>query len=282
MYNSAECVGLGGYPNKIYRAINTDLAQDTWEVVSPSGTIADAASATIAFPIMTCAHHLEVDQVADPYPAWGPHGVGYLFYSVCDNRSLDFYLGITPLEPILKNWNGSNWVGSGQNTITLNDNYYSPWTIICHAGDLPAGAPAGTPRPVGTWLLDTTTAGMINNARSYNSSAAQNDQVNFDVILHPGTWRLDALFQTGAAQGIVTVTLDGLPVVIPGPGISCGLLDTYSAGTVYNVAFNIPTIIVQGSTTYRRRLSFTMYTKNAASSGYNLGWHQWTLSRVDV
>lgn len=152
----------------------------------------------------------------------------------------------------------------------------------------------------GTWVLDTTTAGMVFGAKSNNTSAAQNDAISFDLDLgdhNPiqwagsnysgATYHVKLLLQTGPAQGIVSVNIvntENSNLWVPASGISyfCGNIDTYSSSNTYNVAFECNDVTIDVLFPGRMALYLTVTDKNAASSGYGLGWHVISVYRVDI
>lgn len=121
---------------------------------------------------------------------------------------------------------------------------------------------------VGTWtrVNSSTNLGM---ATIYNSSAAQNDEIVWDVWLDVGTWKIAYITQKDVNQGIATFLLDG---------VSVGTVDTYAAATQTNTYNEVTSISVTTAKVY----SFTMKaaTKNASSSGYILGCQSLALIRT--
>lgn len=90
-----------------------------------------------------------------------------------------------------------------------------------------------------------------------NSSGAQNDEINFDVILSAGTWTVELIHATGANRGIYSIQFDG---------VEKGTIDGYNAGGATNVRSSVGSITV--STPGKVRLKIKMATKNASSSSY--------------
>ena len=146
---------------------------------------------------------------------------------------------------------------------------------------LPLGSGGfSAPLNTGTWALSYPN-GSIPLQLSSNSTAAQNDQINFDVVMSaPSTWELVLTCMTGPANGKVTFYLNqGAGSVI---NVPIGTIDTYSASVTYGVQFTITGITLGGFETIRRRVQFTVSGKNAASTGYTFGWHNFVLMRTDV
>ena len=281
MYMHCGAWGNAVLPSSIYRATipPSQLGTDNW-------TPADNG-----YAMMVCAGAYEIDQVADPFIVQGPSGTQYMFYEGGNNRNGLFELSVVTLAPRLMQRSGPNWVPADAGA-DPNPPFISPylvWSFSANAGQYPQGnGPYGLPANVGTWLLDTTAAnGYLYNALSYNSSAAQNDYISFDMSLAPGYWALTVMCHTGPAQGIITISFNNGSGATPPGGIiydvpvgPTELLDCYSASDVYNVPKTIAGIQVGGTSTQRRRLVMQVATKNAASSGYGLGWHSFTMYRT--
>lgn len=123
-----------------------------------------------------------------------------------------------------------------------------PWTIDID--------PFTTPATQTNWSTIGIDPAQIKNG-SLASTGAQSAQIGWDVVMAAGTWTLNVLTITILNAGIIGAALGPSPV---------GVMDTYSAGTTYNVSKSITGIVV--STTGKKRLTLTMATKNDASSGY--------------
>lgn len=119
---------------------------------------------------------------------------------------------------------------------------------------------------------------MYGNCRLYNSSAAQNDSIEFDVVLGPGTWSLRPVFNKGPDQGIVTVTMAFASKFFQ---TTVGTFDCYSASQVLNSATILSSFNIRGRKTARVRLRFAVADKNAASTGYQFSEIGWSLKRTD-
>ena len=129
----------------------------------------------------------------------------------------------------------------------------APWLGI--------SAKVGTWAPFGGSTLQTP-------AQLYNSSAAQNDSISYDLYLSRGTWTFDSLLTSNPDHGIATVELDG---------VSVGTVDLY-AGSGGIVSGKITGITVGNSG--KHRITLIAATKNASSSGYTLGVQQLALART--
>lgn len=114
---------------------------------------------------------------------------------------------------------------------------------------------AGTVAMTGSVLAFA--AAVLYGGYVYNSSAAQNDEYGWDVVLAAGTWRLDFVFRKNNNYGIVTVNLDGT---------SLGTVDEYNSSQTDGNVGSITGFTV--ATTGKKRLSFKAATKNASSAGY--------------
>lgn len=128
-----------------------------------------------------------------------------------------------------------------------------PWNVPLDPTQPPRGS-------VGTWTIAAATAlgAYIQNA----TSAAQNDYIEFDVMLAPGTWTLKLSGQGGTSRGIITAQLDnGLGVFS-----DIGTFDFYAASTVSFQSATSAEFTVDAP--IRRTIRLIVATKNASSSGY--------------
>jgi hypothetical protein len=89
------------------------------------------------------------------------------------------------------------------------------------------------------------------------SSGAQNDEINFDVSLSPGTWVYEQMHSKGINIGIYTITVGD---------IVAGTIDGYASPSSPNELNSLTGIIVPSAGVYR--LKVKMATKNASSSDY--------------
>lgn len=277
MYMHAGAWGDATLPSSMYRATISpaQIGTDNWTPLDGG------------YPFMVCAGAYEIDQIADPFVIQIPNGVSYLFYESGNNRDGRFNLSVATLQPRLMQKSGPNWVpadcGSDPNPPFISP--YLVWSFSATAGQYPEGSgPYGAPANVGTWTLDTTTAGMLYNARSYNSTAALNDMISFDMSLAPGYWTLVLMCQTGPGQGIVSLEFNNGAgsggIIYDVPVSPNQLIDNYSASDTYNVKQTITGIQIGGTSTQRRRMIFKVTGQNASSSGYGFGWHSWTMYRT--
>lgn len=97
------------------------------------------------------------------------------------------------------------------------------------------------------------------------SSAAQNDEICFDVVLAKGTWTVELMHNKYTDRGIYSVQFDT---------VEKGTIDGYNASQQYNVRSTVTGITV--SATAKIRLKLKMATKNASSSNYrgSINWIQ--------
>lgn len=107
------------------------------------------------------------------------------------------------------------------------------------------------------WGTRTMNTGYIGGFYR-QSTAAQNNYIEYLVPLGVGTWTLDLLVQTASSFGIITVTIDG--------GSSVGTIDLYSSSGVPVVEKSLPGIVIAAGGL--KAVRFTMATKNASSSDY--------------
>jgi hypothetical protein len=128
--------------------------------------------------------------------------------------------------------------------------------------------------PISHVNFDTNTVQSLALYCGYRvSSSAQNDEINFDVVLAAGTWTFELMYvkQTGGG-GIFTVQLSTDASAFTSIGsapynASGSTIDSYTAGaTTYNVLGSLTGITI--ATTGRYRLKLLMATKNAGSANY--------------
>lgn len=98
-------------------------------------------------------------------------------------------------------------------------------------------------------------ANQIHNGNR-SSSGAQNDAINWDIVVGMGSWSFELLHTTANNRGIYTVTLGDIAV---------GTIDGYSAATTYNVRNSLT---FSNAVSGKQRLTLSMKTKNAASANY--------------
>lgn len=90
-----------------------------------------------------------------------------------------------------------------------------------------------------------------------SSSGAQNDEINFDVVLAAGTWTFELIYRANTNGGIFTVQFNGSTV---------GTIDSYAGVQTENVRSQITGISVTSSG--KVRIKLLMATKNASSTNY--------------
>jgi hypothetical protein len=142
-------------------------------------------------------------------------------------------------------------------------------------GAAPAGAGGYPYQVVIPYASPTASSGTLNiNAdtsvfgayRIYTT--AQNNYLEYPVLLAAGTWKLEFYTSTGEDRAIVTVTLDGASV---------GTVDTFGSSTT-NVLKTLSGITVATSGVMLMR--FTAATKNGSSSNYTQMFYVVTLTRT--
>ena len=105
---------------------------------------------------------------------------------------------------------------------------------------------------------NTITQSSLSQLGGYlSSSAAQNDQITWDIVLSPGTWTVWLHHFTNTDAGIYSIQLDSVEV---------GTIDGYANPAVENVLSSVTGISV--ATGGKIELKLRMATKNGASSAY--------------
>jgi len=104
--------------------------------------------------------------------------------------------------------------------------------------------------------VDGAGAGAIMNAWK-KSSGAQNDSIDFNVVLIAGTWDIEVMHVKGGDHGIISVQIDG---------VQQGTIDGYASSVSYNNRSTVSGVSI--STTGKVTLRLKMTAKNASSSGY--------------
>lgn len=273
MYYHGATWGRMG-PTDIYRATIPagQVMADAWTLTD--GTIANSQDSAI----MHRAHFWEFDQLGDPFVFTNPNnGASYLIYEGTNNRTGGswFELMITPLLPAaFLAANGKKIFGRmGPQGLPWYDGNAGPNKIMNMPWADPTGNAVGS---VGTWAVDYTVTGGPTNCRRFNSTAAQNDKIQFGVQLAPGVYRLTVVWQTGPANGIVQVGL-GNDINAVGQNLS-PTFDTYSAAP--GVATQILPITILGYAPHQWALSFTAGSKNASSTGFTIADFGWSIQRT--
>lgn len=107
------------------------------------------------------------------------------------------------------------------------------------------------------WNTVATDASSIYGRFKDTIPIAQNNEINWDVVLGAGTWSIELIHITISTAGIYTIQLDEATV---------GTIDGYTAATTYDVRTTVSGIVVGASG--KKRLKLLMATKNASSSNY--------------
>lgn len=253
-------------PDDIYRAVIDPAAieTDAWSITNNGSYV------------LQRAHEFEVDQAVDPSVQTGPGGFSYMAYSANDNTAGTFRVMITRLLPTKVTWDQSagDWIASEhRDSDPPRWNYVAPrkhqWAAYVD--------PDGEAKQ-GTWNLTSSPSGMYGNARLTNTTLAQNDYIDFDVILGPGTWQLRPVFLRGPDHGIVKVSMAFASKFFL---TTIGQWDGYAASQTLNAATLLTPFTVRGRKTARARLRFQVTDKNASSSGYAASMLAWSLKRTD-
>lgn len=87
-------------------------------------------------------------------------------------------------------------------------------------------------------------------------TSAQNNYLEYPVLLAAGTWKVDFYSTRGTDRSIITISIDGSDV---------GTVDAYGS-TQINTPYTLGSITI--ATSGIKLLRFTAATKNASSSGY--------------
>lgn len=249
-------------PSDIYVAANANIAADTW------------VPGNHRTALLKRTNNYEVDQTADPKLVQSPGGAWYMFYTAGDNTSggQGFHIMAVPLLPTLMQWDGNEWVPAD-----LGDNNAPPARNaqnIYFQENVPWLSPSGS-SSAGTWNLETAT--VPGGYLRYNSSNAQNDSIQWDTFLPPGTYALTLNYQTGSTNAVFTIALsDGTNQNFP---VAIGTLDAYSASP--STASNTLSFTIYGTETMRRRIRFLAATRNASSTGWTLADYGWTITKTD-
>jgi hypothetical protein len=124
-----------------------------------------------------------------------------------------------------------------------------PWLLTVH--------PFGTPISHVNWGTISAIDNRFLHNYTMESSGAQNDEINFDLIIAAGTWTFELIHQKSSARGICTLSLDGT---------SIGTIDMYNGTSVLSTRSSVTGVSV--ATTGKKRLRLKMATKNASASSY--------------
>ena len=120
----------------------------------------------------------------------------------------------------------------------------------------------------GTWAWGDNTNQMYDGAW-YDSSTADQDQIDYIVSLAAGTYTFSVLTITSNAYGIMDVLIDGASV---------GTIDLYTLAAAYNVIKTITGIVV--ATSGLKTISILANGKNGSSSDYTLTYNNFVLFRT--
>lgn len=182
----------GSIPTEGYRYTTTDPMLHTW-AQDPGG------------PLIRRIHPYEVDQVADLYVAVGPNGDAWCFWTAFDNNSPLGAILCAPLRPVLKRWNGVDWItisGAGDQNGQVGYNLTTVSTAnraLTNRDDTAFDAVGGAL----TATLPRASAGAF--CRVSNVAASGTNAVS--VVVKSGN---------GAATGVADVILGGAISLAPG------------------------------------------------------------------
>lgn len=116
---------------------------------------------------------------------------------------------------------------------------------------------------VGTW--DLYRGDTVYYTQLYNSTTAQNDEINWKLWLTAGTWTMWVTYDKQTNCGINAVTLGGT---------SIATIDGYNGSTTHQNISKTTGIAVASTGVYTLR--FLISTKNASSSNYT-----WLINAID-
>lgn len=128
----------------------------------------------------------------------------------------------------------------------------------------------------GTWTKEYRA--VITGGDIY-SSGAQNEYIQFNTYLSPGTYDLTLLYHKWTDRGIFTIYVDDLATGTAGT-TSIGTIDSYAAGVVDNVFSTISGFTV--ATGGQKAIRLSMKTKNASASAYYAVVSMITLTRTTI
>lgn len=103
-----------------------------------------------------------------------------------------------------------------------------------------------------------STANSGTATETYNSTAAQNDAIAYDLVLAKGTWDCHIWVRKSTNTPILTLNQDG---------VSAGTVDTYAASAA---AAKVSITGFTVASTGKKRMQLIAATKNASSSGYQV------------
>lgn len=183
-------------------------------------------------------------------------GTGITTYTQAFEARAAYPSGATDSQVLV--WDAGNttvkWVDSSALSSTL------PWQI-----DINVFSTAATQTN-----FNTITQSSLHLMGGYRGTTAhQNAEVGWDVILAAGTWTITIGHAENTSYGIYTVSLDGSSV---------GTVDGYNASATSNVVDTITGVTV--ATTGKKRLLLKMATKNASSTNYDAVLYFVSLTRT--
>ena len=120
----------------------------------------------------------------------------------------------------------------------------------------------------GAWASFVIPSEMM-NMYYYNSSTADNDEVNFPFRLGRGTYNISIVYRKFSDRGKLDVLLDN--------NIIINQLDMYDAVGISNVIHRESAVVIRHPT---KTISLTANGKNAASSNYHVNCSLISFRRV--
>lgn len=149
-------------------------------------------------------------------------------------------------------WNGSAWQPMEW-----------PWLIYI----IPIGG--GTVMQ-GAWnVFGAGTSNALMGGGLFNTTAANGDEVGWDIAMAPGTWNIGYTGQKNTGDGIVSIRLDG---------VEKASFDGFNSGPLYNSGVVSSDFVV--ATGGKKRLSIKLNGKNPSSTGFIAACQLITVRRV--
>ena len=121
------------------------------------------------------------------------------------------------------------------------------------------------------WNTIWMDGGNVHGAQK-ESSGAQNDEINFDVLLGAGDWTFELMHNRWTSRGIYTVSLSIA-------GTTLGTIDGYNGSSSYNTKSTLTFTLTENR---QERLKLKMATKNASSGSYQGSINHIQLRRTSI
>jgi hypothetical protein len=158
------------------------------------------------------------------------------------------HLDDTPVDGQKQKGVTSNWAYDHENNPDGHGNSLYPWTIFVPASH--------TPKSQVNWNTIVLHAAQINNFYLIASNTI-NSEIAWDLVLSAGTWTVELLIYTDAADGIYSIRFDG---------VEKGTVDGYSSPAAANILKSVAGIVVP--ITKKIELRLKIASKNPLSGDY--------------